>query len=227
MSVRAARRIRFARALRSRSFALLWGGQTISALGDGAYTPALAWQVLLLTHSGTAMGLILAATTSARLLFLLFGGMAADRLPRRPLIFWSDAGRALIVLAIALLGWTHQLQLWHLVALGFSFGFVGAFFLPAYRAMPPQLVAVEDLPSANALTELRGQLGQLIGPLVGATLVAWTDPATAFAFDGLTFAFSAASLSAIRGTPQPQLSTARARHRVATGGSSAGTGSGL
>jgi len=150
--------------------------------------------------------------------------MAADRLPRRPLLFWSDAGRALIVLTIALLGWTHHLQVWHLIALGFSFGFVGAFFLPAYRAMPPQLVAVEDLPSANALTELSGQLGQLLGPLLGATLVAWADPSTAFAFDGLTFAFSAASLSAIRRTPQP--STVLVAHRAA-GRSSGSMGRGL
>src|SRR5262249_59926514 len=97
MSVRAARRIRVARALRSRPFALLWGGQTISALGDGAYTPALAWQVLLLTHSSAAMALIITATIVPRLIFLLIGGLVADRLPRRLVLFCADAGRGLVV----------------------------------------------------------------------------------------------------------------------------------
>ena len=77
------RRMSFARALRSRRFALLWSGQTISALGDGAFFTALAWQVLVLTGSGTAMGLALVAETVPIVLFMLIGGVVADRWPRR------------------------------------------------------------------------------------------------------------------------------------------------
>lgn len=154
MDVALWRRARFVQALRSRPFALLWGGQTISALGDGAYFTALAWQVLIQTHSGTAMGLMLVASSIPWLVFWLIGGIAADRLPRRLVLFWSDAGRATVLLAIAGLGWAGLLQLWHLIALGLIFGLVGAFFGPAYRAIPPQLVDVEALPSANAMTEL-------------------------------------------------------------------------
>lgn len=198
MMTQRAGNLRFARALRSRPFALLWVGQTISALGDGAYFTALAWQVLLLTHSGTAMGLLLVAASVPRLIFLLVGGIAADRLPRRVVLFWSDAGRAVVVLAIAVLSWTQLLRFWHLIALALLFGFAGAFFAPAYRAMPPQLVELEALPSANALTQLSGQLGGLLGPVLGAGLVALASPASAFAFDGLTFAISAISLFFVR-----------------------------
>jgi len=196
-------RLRAVSALRSRPFAWLWSGQTISALGDGAYTPALAWQVLLLTHSSVAMAVIVTATVVPRLLFLLIGGLVADRLPRRLVLFASDAGRASVAAGIAGLAWTNSLMLWHLIALGVVFGIVGAFFLPAYRAMPPQLVAKETLSSANALTEMSGQLGQLLGPLLGAALVALAGPASAFGFDGLTFAISALSLLAIRRPSQP------------------------
>src|SRR5262245_32399592 len=96
MGIRVASRVRFTRALQSRPFALLWGGQTISALGDGAYVTALAWQVLLLTHSSAAMAAILTATIIPRLVFLLVGGLIADRLPRRLVLFCSDAGRAFV-----------------------------------------------------------------------------------------------------------------------------------
>ena len=191
-------RVRFARALRSRPFALLWGGQTISALGDGAYTPALAWQTLLLTHSSIALAAIVTATIVPRLIFLLIGGLVADRLPRRTVLFFADAGRALAVGAIAALSWTNTLALWHLIALGACFGVAGAFFLPAYRAMPPLVTPREALPSANALVELSGQIGLLVGPLLGAALVAVTGPAAAFAFDSVSFVISAASLLAIR-----------------------------
>ncbi len=76
-------RIRFVHALRSRPFALLWSGQTISSLGDGAFTTALAWQVLVLTGSAAAMGIVVTAEIVPRLLFLLIGGVIADRLPRQ------------------------------------------------------------------------------------------------------------------------------------------------
>jgi MFS family permease len=198
MAAAVASRVRFTRALQSRPFALLWGDQTISALGDGAYTPALAWQTLLLTHSSAALAAIVTATIVPRLIFLLIGGLVADRLPRRAVLFCADAGRALAVGTIAALSWTNTLALWHLIALGAFFGIAGAFFLPAYRAMPPLLTPREALPSANGLVELSGQLGLLIGPLLGAALVAVTGPAAAFASDSASFVISAASLLAIR-----------------------------
>jgi MFS family permease len=190
--------LRFARALRSRPFALLWAGQAISALGDGAFYTALAWTVLLLTHSGTAMGIVAIAQIGPGLVFLLLGGVAADRLPRRLVLLWSDGGRGLVVLVIAALGWLGLLQFWHLVVLALLFGIADGFFAPAYQAIPPQLVAAEMLPSANALTGLSRQLGQLAGPALGAAFVALTGPASAFAFDGLTFVVSAGCLFVMR-----------------------------
>ena len=61
MSTRLANRVRFARALRSQPFAFLWAGQTISTLGDGAFTVALAWSIILLTGSATALAEVLIA----------------------------------------------------------------------------------------------------------------------------------------------------------------------
>jgi MFS family permease len=104
-------KLRFARALHSRPFALLWLGQTISTLGDGAYLTALAWQVLILTGSGAAMGVVLIATAVPRVVFLLLGGVIADRLPRRLVMLWADAGRAVAVGAIAVLSYTNTLPL--------------------------------------------------------------------------------------------------------------------
>lgn len=191
-------RVRFARALSSRPFALLWVGQTVSLLGDGAYFTALAWTVLLLTHSGTAIGAVAIASMVPRVLFLLVGGVAADRLPRRLVLLLSDSGRAVVVLVVATLGWVGLLQLWHLIALSIAFGFADGFFVPAIESIPPQLVQVELLPSANALTGLSRQLSVLLGPGLGALFVTVGGPATAFAFDGLTFLISTLCLLAMR-----------------------------
>jgi len=186
------------RSLQNRSFALLWLGQTCSSLGDGAFTIALAWEVLLLTGSAIALGVVVMAEMIPRLLFLLLGGVAADRLPRQRILLFSDGGRGAVVLLIAGLGWLHVLQLWHLIALSLTFGLAAGFFYPAYRSLTPHLVDREQLASANALIAFSRDVSTLLGPALGAGLVALMGPMGAFAFDGLSFVFSAGCLLAMR-----------------------------
>lgn len=191
-------RLRFARALKSRPYALLWIGQSLSGLGDGIFYIALAWQVLLMTHSGTAMGLVLVASTIPRLVFLLIGGVTADRLPRRTIILWSDGGRGVVVLLISILGFAGLLQFWHLMIEALIFGLVDGFFTPAVMAITPDLVEKDDLPSANALVAVSQTLTQLIGPVLGAGLIALISPIGAFALNGLSFLLSVAFLLSVQ-----------------------------
>ncbi|HEV2580504.1 MAG TPA: MFS transporter [Ktedonobacteraceae bacterium] len=192
------KRMKFLRALKSRPFAMIWIGQTISNLGDGIFYLALAWQVLLMTHSGTAMAIVLIAGIIPRLIFVLFGGVAADRLPRRLIILWSDGGRGVIVLLISILGFAGLLQFWHLLVQSFIFGVVDGFFNPAILAITPDLVEKEDLASANALVSLSGNVAQLVGPTVGAGFIALTGPMGAFAANALSFFISMAFLLSVR-----------------------------
>lgn len=181
---------RFARALKSRPYAMVRIGQTISRLGDSIFYVALAWQVLLMTHSGTAMGIVLAAAMIPGLMFMLIGGVAADRLPRKKIILWSDGVRGLLVLCISILGFTGMLQFWHLVVESFIFGIVDGFFNPTIIAIMPDLVEKDDLPSANALNTLGSNLTQLIGPLLGAGLIALISSMGVFALNSLSFFLS-------------------------------------
>lgn len=191
-------RLQFARALGARPFALLWMGQTISVLGDAVFTIALTWEVLLLTGSATAMSLIVLAQWTPRIVLLLFGGALADRVSRRLLMLCADSGRGLIVLLVAWLSWTHQLQFWHLVALAPLFGIVSSFFEPAYQAILPQLVEKDALASANSLNIVSRNAGFLLGPMVSAGCITLFGLASAFAFDGLTFFISAVFLIALK-----------------------------
>ncbi|MGH2495502.1 MAG: MFS transporter [Ktedonobacteraceae bacterium] len=191
-------RLQFARALQARPFALLWAGQTISLLGDAVFTIAITWEVLLLTGSATAMSLIVVAQWGPKIVLLLFGGVLADRVSRRLLMLWADAGRGCIVVLVVWLSWSHALQFWHLVALAPLFGIVSSFFDPAYQAIMPQLVEADALPSANSLNIMSRNLGFLLGPMLSAGCITLLGPASAFAFDGLTFFVSATFLIAIR-----------------------------
>ena len=210
-------RLQFARALQARPFALLWTGQTISVLGDAVFTIALTWEVLLLTGSATAMSLIVLAQWTPRIVLLLIGGVLADRVSRRLLMLLADSGRGLIVLLVAWLSWTHQLQFWHLVALAPLFGIVSSFFDPAYQAILPQLVETDVLASANSLNIVSRNTGFLLGPMVSAGCITLFGPASAFAFDGLTFFISAIFLIAIKLPALPAKAEAQQLQPAATG----------
>ena len=182
------------RALRHRQFALLWAGQTISRTGDYLYQFALAWWVLETTGSATAMATVLIFSFAPMILFLLVGGAAVDRLPRVPLMLASDSGRLLIGGLVATLAFAGSLQIWHVYVASLLFGFVDAFFQPAYMAMVPSLVPAEDLPSANALTSFGVQGGRVLGPALGAVIIGLGGTPLAFALDASSFAISAVCL---------------------------------
>lgn len=191
-------------ALRHRPFALLWTGQFISSVGDGVFRVALAWTVLQLTGSALAMGGIFFASLIPTIALALFGGVAADRLPRRLILLCSDAGRGVIVALVAVLALGHHLQLWHLVVLSLLFGIADGFFTPSYQSIIPQLVETDALQPANALVQSSSELSRLLGPVLGAIALAVTaGQAAAFALDALSFFISAGFLVALRLPPPP------------------------
>jgi len=179
------------RSLKHRSFALLWAGQTLSRVGDFVYEIALAWWVLEKTGSAETMALVLVFSITPSILFLLIGGVAVDRLPRIALMLFSDIGRGITALIVAALAFSGQLQVWHVFAASLFFGFVMAFFQPAYAAVVPQIVPQDNLPSANALTSISANLGRVAGPALGAGIVGWFGSSTAFAINGVSFFISA------------------------------------
>jgi MFS family permease len=182
------------RSLRHRSFALLWLGQTLSRVGDFVYEIALAWWVLEKTGSAETMGLVLVFSITPSLLFLLIGGVAVDRFPRILLMLFSDIGRGVVALVVAALAFSDHMQVWHVFAASLFFGFVMAFFQPAYAAIVPQMVPSNDLPSANALTSISANLGRVVGPALGAAIVGWAGTSTAFAINGVSFLVSSVFL---------------------------------
>lgn len=189
--------------LRHRSFAWLWSGQTISRLGDSLYTVALAWWVLQATGSAAAMGTVLIFSYSPMVIFLLIGGVTVDRLPRLRVMFLSDLASGLVVLVVAALAALGRLEVWHVYVASMIFGFLQAFFFPAYNAVVPDLAPAEALPSANSLTSLSQQLSFIAGPAIGAWVVAtWGTPA-AFAVNGLSFFVAAGCVLPMLGTAEP------------------------
>ena len=105
-------------ALRERQFRLLWLGQATSTLGDGLVPVALAFAVIkTLDGSATELGLVLAAETVPLVLFVLVGGVWADRLPRQMVMLASDVIRGAVQATLAVLLLSGAAELWHLAVL--------------------------------------------------------------------------------------------------------------
>ena len=179
------------RSLKHRPFALLWIGQTTSRLGDSLYRIALSWWVLEKTGSAVAMGTVLVFSQIPMLIFLLIGGVVVDRLPRIRIMFLSDILSGLVITFVAVFAWLDLLQIWHIYIASMIFGFVEAFFFPAYQAVIPQITPSGLLTSANSLNGLSQRVSGIVGPALGAALVAVGGTSVTFGLDALSFFISA------------------------------------
>jgi len=194
-------------ALRHRDFALLWSGQSISLVGDGVYTVALALVTLRIDDHPLALSFVLAARLLPTVLLLLAGGVIVDRIPRRFAMLASDTTRGAAVAVIALLVGLGVLQVWELVVMSVIFGAADALFYPAATAIVPEILPAELLVQGSALSATSHTVAQmLIGPALGGLVVAALGYEWAFAIDAASFALSAGCVLAMANHPRPESS---------------------
>ena len=184
-------------ALEERPFRLLLLGQSASLLGDGMVGVALAFAVLDLTGSAGDLGIVLAARTIPLVLFLLAGGVWADRLPRRALMVTTDLVRLAAHGVMAALLIAGQAEVWSVATLAAVAGAASAFFNPAISGIMPAVVSAERLQQANALRGIAEAAGRIAGPALAGMLVVAVGPGWALAVDAATFGVSALFLAMI------------------------------
>jgi predicted MFS family arabinose efflux permease len=178
-------------ALSERNFRNLYLGRAFSLFGDALVPVALAFAVLDLDRSASALGTVLAVRAAALVLFLLIGGVIADRLPRRSILIVSDVIRLLAHGTMALLILSGNAELWHLVVLSGVFGLGWAFFLPTSTGFIPETVSASRIQQANALIASTYSFAQILGPVVAGVVVVAAGAGWALALDALTFLVSA------------------------------------
>ena len=184
--------------LRQRDYRLLWLGQTASSIGDAIVFVALALFVIDRTGSATDLGLVLAAGVVPLLVFLLVGGVWADRLPRHAVVIATDLTRFALHALLAVLIFTGEVTIWQLVVIEALFGAAEAFFRPAISGLVPQTVPEADIQQASALLGMSRNAATLTGPALATALVLTAGAGWAFAVDSATFLVSAACLTQVR-----------------------------
>ena len=184
--------------LAGRDFRLVWAGESISLLGDAFQTVAVSWLVLGLTGSGLALGTILVAAAIPRGIFMLLGGVLADRISPRDLALGSNVLRAVLTTIVAILVLSSRIEIWHLAVVGVVFGTVDAVFLPAIDTLVPRLVPPSRLAAANALMQGTAQLMGTVGPAIAGFAIGLIGVAIAFVIDAASFAVAALALWLVR-----------------------------
>jgi MFS family permease len=184
--------------LRLRDFRLLLAGQTVSVFGDRMAVVALAFAVLEVGGSASAVGLVMAAAIAPMVASVLVGGVVADRVSRRSVMVVADVARIASQGAMAGLLIAGAAEVWMLAGLAGVTGAASGFFNPASTGLLPEVVEPDELQPANALRATAVSASEIGGPLVAGLLVATAGAGWAIGADALTFAASAACLVRLR-----------------------------
>lgn len=184
--------------LRERRFRWYFVSRLVNLSGTTMAPIALAFAVLEVSDSPSALGLVLAAHSIPQVVFLLVGGVIADRFGRTLVIQTANVAAGVTQGLLALLLLSGHAQLWQFVALGALNGTVSAMSMPALAGIVPALVPREQLQAANVLTSLCRNALAVLGPSVAATLVVTVGPGWALAVDAVTWLVAALLLIPVR-----------------------------
>lgn len=144
------------------------------------------------------VGLVLGSAVASRVVFLMIGGVWADRLPRRSVMVAADGLRGVVQLGIAIAFLTGEIQVWQLVVSAALFGAAASFFNPASTGLLPQLVPTNRVQEANALVGLSQHVTHLFGPVASGVLIATVGYELIYAIDAATFFASLSCLVLMR-----------------------------
>jgi MFS family permease len=203
-------------ALRERNVRLLVVSGAADALGNNMAAVALAFAVLQI--GGTAdLGYVFLAREIPIVVFLLVGGVWADRVSRKALLVLGDVATGSAQATTAVLFLTGNATVWRVALLQMVFGVAGAFTRPASTGLIAQAVSHAHLQEANALVDLSRSTLRIVGPALGGLIVVLANPGWALAADAATFFFTAVLQLQLRIRPTERPMRTRMLHELREG----------
>jgi MFS family permease len=180
-------RHRAVRSLANRNFRIFLAGQVVSQTGNWLQQTAEIWLILLLTGSGTAVGLATTLRFGPLLLFGVQAGLLTDRLDRRRLLLFTQSVYTLMAASLGVLLFFTTPNVLVVYAIILVQGFVGAIDNPLRRSFVRDLVADEDLPNAVSLNSTIHTVARAIGPAVAGLLIVAAGVAWCFTLNALSY----------------------------------------
>lgn len=185
-------------ALGVHNFRLYFAGQVVSVSGTWMQRVAQSWLVLELTGSGAAVGGVTAFQFLPILLLAPMGGLVADRMDKRKVLYLSQSLAGLIALTLGVLVLTDLVQLWMVYGLALALGTVGSFDHPARNAFVMEMVGRSRLTNAVGLNSVLINGARIIGPAVGGVLIVSVGIGACFVINAFSYLALIGALLAMR-----------------------------
>jgi MFS family permease len=207
------------RALRSRNYRLFFAGQSVSLIGTWMTRLAMSWIVYQLTDSAFLLGLTSFVGQIPAFFVAPIAGVWLDRWNRHQVLVITQVLAMIQSLALAVLAFTHYINLWWIIALALMQGLINAFDMPARQAFVIEMIEQRaDLGNAIALNSSMVNGAKLVGPAVAGMLVAVAGAGVCFLLDGISYIAVIWSLLAMRVRPaEPRIGQKSALQELAEG----------
>ena len=186
-------------ALRHRNFRLYWFAGIGQAAALGMQFLILGWLVLELTRSPAQLGLVIAIYGAPNLAMLMFGGIFADRIDRRWLLFYSQTIVATLIFGAATLTLYQLISIWHIYAIAFVLGTIQGLNMPARMAIVPDLVGKDDILNATSLNMAVFNTGRIMGPSLAGWIIQYVGMGHALYFNAICYALGSVCLLMMSG----------------------------
>jgi len=170
-----------------RNYRLYYIGQIISTSGTFMQSVAQAWLVLKLTNSGTALGITSALQYIPILILGPYGGVIADRLSKRKILYFTQSISGILALILGALVATSLVRVWMVYILAFCLGMVNVFDNPTRQTFYIELVGSDNLRNAVTLYSTLVNLARIIGPAIAALIIAVFGLAPCFIINGISY----------------------------------------
>ncbi len=186
-------------ALRYRNFRLYWFAGIGQAAALGMQFLILGWLVLELTNSPSQLGLVIAIYGAPNLALLMFGGIFADRVDRRWMLFYSQTIVAALIFGAATLTLYQLISIWHIYGIAFILGTIQGVNMPARMAIVPDLVGRDDILNATSLNMAVFNTGRIMGPSLAGWIIQHVGMGHALYFNALCYALGCVCLLMMSG----------------------------
>ena len=187
------------RSFKHRNFRLFFTANMLSNVGTWAQRIAQDWLVVSDLHkNGSELGIVTGLQFLPMLLFSLYAGSLADRLDKRKLLIFTNAGSGLTAAIMGLLILSHRVTILEVFALAFTLGLFGALDAPARQAFTSELVGKSDIANAVSLNSANFNLGRLIGPAVSGLLIKYFHTGPSFLLNAGSYLFVILALVLMR-----------------------------
>lgn len=188
-------------ALKYRNYRLWFIGQLASLFGTWMQSTAQGFLIYELTHSAAYLGYVGFATGVPAWLFMLYGGVISDRMPKRNLMIITQSAMMILAFILAGLTFAGVVQPWHILLLTFLLGIANAFDAPARMAFISELVDRPDMSNAITINSGMFNIAIAVGPALAGLTYAWLGPAWCFTINGISFIAVIAALLMMRLQP--------------------------